>query len=155
MPRTEAQKLARKPRTEAQKLARYEHDHTDEGLKKCKISHWKQQGLVWTSEEEIDEIYARWLANERCEKKGCEYTETNWKCMDHEHLLGDFGPFRNILCHRCNVNDKTNNTSGYPNISKKMNGHSYQKTVDGITHSKWFKNKEDAIKYKIQYELNN
>ena len=62
------------------------------------------------------------------------------------------GAFRNILCDACNVNDKINNTSGYPNISKDGNGWIYKKTIRKVTGSKWFKTKEETIKYKLEIE---
>jgi hypothetical protein len=103
----------------------------------------------------MDEIYEIYLASQRCEKKGCEYTEKNWKCMDHKHLIGKYGYFRNILCHSCNLNDRVDNTSGVPNISKCGAGWAYERTINGKKHSKWFKTFEEACAYKIEYEENN
>ena len=108
-----------------------------------------------TSEEEMDEIYERYLASERCEKKGCEYTEKNKKCMDHMHLIGKYGYFRNIICNSCNLNDRVDNTSGVPNVHKSKDGWIYQKMVNGNRHRKWFKTFEEAIDYKKKYEENN
>ena len=130
-----------------------EYRESEKGKKKNTIRQWKHRGLVWTSEQEIEEIYDRWLNSEKCEKKGCEYTETNWKCMDHEHLNGKYGAFRNILCHRCNSNDNSRNTSGTPNISKSGNGWKYNKMKNRKKHQKCFKTKQEAIDYKIEYEL--
>lgn len=137
---------------EKKKETNRKYNQSDKGKKQQTTSQWKHRGLVTTSQEEMDEIYDRYIASERCEKKGCEYTETNWKDMDHEHLLNEFGAFRNILCHACNLNDNSRNTSGYPNISKSENGWRYQKIKNGINHSKYFKTKQEAIDYKIEYE---
>ena len=134
------------------KQKRKEYDESDKGKKSNMAGNWKHQGLVVTSEEELDEIYDRYLASERCEKCNKKYTEKNRKCMDHEHLNGKFGAFRNILCNACNLNDKSSNTSGTPNISKYVNGWVYKKTTNKIKHQKYFKTKEEAIDYKIQYE---
>jgi hypothetical protein len=127
----------------------YESEH---GKKIHTINGWKQLGLVWTTEEEIEEIYERYLSSEKCEKKGCEYTETNWKCMDHMHLNGKYGYFRNIICNSCNVNDNSNNTSGTPNINKNSTGWAYERVKNGNRHFKWFKTFEEACAYKIEYE---
>lgn len=136
------------------KKLRKEYNKSEKGKKINTIKNWKRLGLVWTSEEEKDEIYDRYLASEKCERKGCEYTEKNWKCMDHEHLLGDFGQFRNILCNSCNSNEKSNNTSGVPNVSEKKDGWEYKKMVNGKRHTKYFKTFEEACDYKIDYEEN-
>jgi len=143
------------PQTEAQKIAQKKYNQSEKGKKKNTINGWKHLGLVWTSKEEIDEIYSRYLASERCEKCNKKYTKKNVKDMDHEHLNGKYGAFRNIICHRCNVNDNSNNTSGTPNVYKHPNGWQYDRTINGNRHRKWFKTKEEAIAYKIEYEENN
>jgi len=141
--------------SDKKKIAEKKYNQSEKGKKTNTINGWKHLGLVWTSEEEVDEIYERYLASERCEKKGCKYTEKNWKCMDHEHINGKFGPFRNIICNSCNVNDKVTNTSGTPNVNKNGTGWIYEKMVGGKRYWKWFKTKEEAIAYKIEYEENN
>ena len=75
--------------------------------------------------------------------------------MDHEHLNGKFGAFRNYLCHDCNCNDNSRNTSGTPNVSKNGNYWSYERKKNKIRHRKKFKTKEEAIDYKIKYESSN
>ena len=122
-----------------------------------KICIWKRLGLVMDTYEDYATIFYHWLVSTNCEKCNCEYTEKNFKCMDHEHLNGKYGPYRNILCNRCNVNDMTTNTSGTPNISyhirkKKWD---YKIQINGKKHRKTFNTKEDAIKYKIEYEKEN
>jgi len=129
-----------------------EYNQSEIGKKKHTVNQWKHIGLVTTSQEEMDEIYERYIASERCEKKGCEYTKKNRKEMDHEHLNGKYGAFRNILCHRCNSNDNSRNTSGTPNISKSKWGWKYNKMKNGKKHQKCFKTKQEAIDYKIEYE---
>jgi len=129
-----------------------EYRESEKGKKSLKIGDWKHRGLVWTSKEEIDEIYNRYLASERCEKCKKEYTETNYKCMDHEHLNGKYGAFRNVLCQRCNSNDQVNNTSGTPNIYKFKDYWKYQRVKNKKEHIKYFKTKQEAIDYKIEYE---
>jgi len=137
------------------KEKRKEYRQTPQGKKLNKISSWKTYGLLWDNQEEIDKIYERYLTSKRCEKCDEEYTETNWKCMDHCH---NTGKFRNILCHRCNINTDrqihSNNSSGvsnvqWNNIRKRW---MYVKTINKKTHTKTFINKEDAILYKKEYE---
>ena len=72
--------------------------------------------------------------------------------MDHEHLNGKYGAFRNILCHACNSNDNSSNTSGTPNVHKHNNVWRYSATKNKIKHRKCFKTKQEAIDYKIFYE---
>ena len=130
-----------------------EYNQSQKGKKSTTISSWKQQGLLCSSKEEYEQIYSRWLNSKKCEKKGCEYEEDNVKCMDHDHKTG---LFRNILCQRCNSNDREDNTSGTPNVSywKSKDDWVYRKTFKKKTHTKYFKTKEEAIVYKIAYESN-
>jgi hypothetical protein len=131
-----------------------ELSQTPKGKMNIKISRWKTMGLVCASIEEYEKIYKRWLNSTSCERKGCKYTKENFKCMDHEHHLGKYGPFRNILCNRCNVNDKVTNTSGTPNVryNEGKDRWKYEKMINKITHTKSFKNKDDAIQYKYVFE---
>ena len=130
-----------------------EYNQSQKGKKSSKICNWKQRGLLCNSDEEYEQIYSRWLNSEKCEKKGCKYEEDNIKHMDHDHSTG---LFRNILCHRCNSNDNSSNTSGTPNVfyHKQSNAWFYQKMFKKKTHRKYFKKKEEAIAYKIAYESN-
>tara|TARA_R110001599_G_scaffold5223_3_gene26277 strand:+ start:239 stop:616 length:378 start_codon:yes stop_codon:yes gene_type:complete len=109
------------------------------------ITNWVKQGLI---SNDYREVYDRWAGSFECEKCRHDYSYYK-KCMDHCHITG---AFRNILCDACNVNDKINNTSGYPNISKDGNGWIYKKTIRKVTGSKWFKTKEETIKYKLEIE---
>ena len=71
--------------------------------------------------------------------------------MDHCHKTGEF---RNILCHKCNVNDNCRNKTGYPNISYHK-GHNlwvYNRKLKKLKHRKSFKTKYEAIIYKWLYE---
>tara|TARA_R110000803_G_scaffold27298_1_gene63923 strand:+ start:508 stop:984 length:477 start_codon:yes stop_codon:yes gene_type:complete len=148
------------PKTEAQKLARREYnkwyDQTETGKKSIKISKWKSSGLIWTTQEEIDEIYSRYLESKYCEIFKCskEYTTNNKKCMDHEHRNGKYGPFRNVLCNSCNSKMKDNNKSGINGISwnKIYKGWRYKIEIKGKIHRKFSKNKACLIQYKEEYE---
>tara|TARA_R110002167_G_C12442193_1_gene630948 strand:- start:215 stop:637 length:423 start_codon:yes stop_codon:yes gene_type:complete len=111
------------------------------------INNWKYQGLICN---DYQSIYKKWKESKNCENCGHDYSYYK-KCMDHCH---ETGKFRNILCHACNVNDRSNNTSGYPNINfnKRANKWIYEKKVKKAKHFKRFKTKYEAIIYKWLYE---
>ena len=85
---------------------------------------WKRHGLLWSSEEEFEEIYQRVIDSSHCELCEKPYKSTRDRQMDHKHCIDDkWGWFRNVICHSCNLlrSDKkifANNTSGYIGISK-------------------------------------
>ena len=151
--RKEYYKNYRENNKEKIKIKKREYNQSEKGKKTNTLISWKQMGLLCSSKEEYEQIYNRWLNSEKCEKKGCEYEEDNIKHMDHDHSTG---LFRNILCHRCNSNDNSSNTSGTPNIyyEKNSDGWRYGRTFKKKTHRKYFKTKEEAIAYKMSYESN-
>ena len=124
---------------------------TKKGRMVNKISIWKHNGLKVDNPEDYLTIYYHWLSSTNCEKCNKEYTEKNFKCMDHNHNTGEY---RNILCNNCNLNDRVDNKSGTPNVSwdKRRDKWRYAKVFNGKQHSKSFNTKEEAIAYKIQYE---
>ena len=130
------------------------YSKTPEGKKSGRIAHWKQRGL---HVDDYNELYKKYLEATHCEKCGVEFVDGKrnrlTKCADHDHNL-QFNNFRSFLCHQCNVNDNSSNTSGTPNVNyDKHNGlWRYAKTVNKKTHSKWFKTKYEAIDYKKDYE---
>ena len=122
---------------------------------RTKKNIWKYRGLLWDTQEEIDEIYERYLNSERCEKKGCEYTKKNWKCMDHEHKNGKYGKFRGILCNACNLNtDRQDNICGVSNVHWNNSDKKwvYTKMINGKRHIKRFPYFIQAVIYKKEYE---
>ena len=126
---------------------------TPKGKKTNKISSWKYAGLIWETEEEIDEIYNRYLESKYCEIFKCskEYTTDNKKCMDHCHATHKF---RNILCNSCNAKINSANKSGIPNISwdKHRNRWQYQIKINGKKHYKSSRDEDWLIEYKKDYE---
>tara|TARA_R110002167_G_scaffold88809_2_gene239451 strand:+ start:4719 stop:5192 length:474 start_codon:yes stop_codon:yes gene_type:complete len=139
-----------------EKLSKYnkEYSTTEIGKMNKKIGNWKSLGLICKDKEEYIIIYKRWLDSKKCEEPKCnkEYTETNWKCMDHNH---DTGLFRNIICHSCNCKRRTKkNLSGVPNIiwNEKKKGWTYQIKINGKNHSKYSKRLEWLKYYKEDYE---
>lgn len=118
--------------------------------KYTRITKWKSKGLIC---DDYDAIYERWLKSEKCEKKGCEYTPKNKKCMDHDH---ETGLFRNILCNRCNTQLpkqglKRNNIYYRPNKNLK---YEYKKKINYKSYSKSFNTYEEALAYKEEFEKN-
>ena len=130
------------------------YQQTPEGRKKGRISNWKRQGIIV---DDYDALYERFMSTTHCEKcsvlltSGVPRTRTT-KCIDHDHDITDRENVRGILCHACNVNDKCTNTSGVPNVCLDRRSWRYEKTVNGVKHIKYFKSKEDAIRYKYEYE---
>ena len=129
-----------------------EYAQTPQGKKSKKIGSWKFMGLLWENQQEINQIYERYLNSKRCELCDVEYTETIIKNMDHSHTTGKF---RNVLCHRCNSNtDRQDNKSGVPNvfwdnIRKKW---IYCKKINKKPHRKKFPYFIQAVIYKKEYE---
>tara|TARA_R110001599_G_scaffold5223_1_gene26264 strand:+ start:82 stop:507 length:426 start_codon:yes stop_codon:yes gene_type:complete len=115
-------------------------------MKKYKIQSWKNQGLI---SNDFDSIYTRYINSTNCKKCGHDYSYYK-KCMDHCHITG---AFRNILCHSCNMNDNSKNTSGYANICKNGDYWVYNRKFKHKNHRKGFKTKSEAIIYKWLYEL--
>jgi hypothetical protein len=128
-----------------------------DNTKKTQISKWRHRGL----KDDNDMVYNRYINSTNCENPKCNVVYGNYgdgtgtcKCMDHDHTPGLENNFRNILCHRCNVNLNMNNTSGTPNIywDKKEKRWKYQRTLLGKGHKKSFNSYYETIIYKWLYE---
>jgi len=125
--------------------------------KKCqRISCWKSQGIIT---DNYDALHERFMSTTHCEKCDVELTGSNprtrtSKCVDHDHSIKDRENVRAIICNACNSNDRCDNTSGVPNVSynKGDGGWRYRKNVDRVEHVKYFKTKEEAIRYKYNFE---
>ena len=63
------------------------------------IYNWKKYGLIYDNYDELYEVYIKTMECQHCKT---EFTEKNWRCMDHDHTTG---LFRKIVCHRCNNQD--------------------------------------------------
>tara|TARA_R110002126_G_scaffold276781_1_gene422521 strand:+ start:136 stop:567 length:432 start_codon:yes stop_codon:yes gene_type:complete len=118
------------------------------------ISQWKYNGIIHDQGLKYlyDNIYFPATNCKKCNIEfGSDGVRTRKSC-DHNHSINNSHNFRAVLCNSCNVNDRVDNTSGFPNIIKSRKYWIYRKTTKGILHQKYFKSKEDAIQYKIKYE---
>ena len=116
---------------------------------------WKRHGLIWTSEEEFEEIYQRVIDSIRCELCEKPYKNSRYRHMDHAHLIDKFGWFRNVVCSSCNLlrSDKkirSDNTSGYIGISKRIDNHCKQ-GFNWVFHAE-VNGKTKAIKTSIDFD---
>ena len=132
------------------KLYKKFYRKSEQGKRMIKIYRWKQLGLKCDTTDDYDTIYYLYKNTTNCWNCKVPFSEGNTiyrKCMDHNHKTGEF---RAILCHRCNVNDRCDNTSGMPNIrfNTKYNNWSFRKTIDGKTFHKQSKDKNQVIEYK-------
>jgi hypothetical protein len=76
-----------------------EYTQTEKGKKVGRVSHWKQRGVIG----DYDELYEIYLNTNECNACKCTFTDTNKKCLDHDHETGEF---RQILCDNCNIQDR-------------------------------------------------
>ena len=125
------------------KEARKKYRASEKGKKSITISHWKNTGLIG----DYDEIYDRYISSTHCELCNQPYTDTNKKCMDHNHITKEF---RNICCNSCNVNlPKQHEEITYDRyISPHGNCWRFDKTFKGKRYRKVRKSKIDLLCYK-------
>ena len=89
-------------------------------------ARWKHTGLIWTSQEEFEEIYERVITSTNCELCNKPYKSNLDRHMDHAHHIDNkYGWFRNVVCNSCNhlrsdYKIPSDNTSGYRGISKEV-----------------------------------
>jgi len=126
-----------------------------DNLKNITIKRWKKQGL----NHDYEMVWNRLNNSTNCENPKCNVVYGKYndgtgthKCMDHDHTPGLENNFRNILCFRCNVNLRMDNTTGIPNICKTPNGWEYRRWSNGKRHTKFFKYYYDAVVYKYLFE---
>lgn len=121
--------------------------------KKVMIYEWKRNGL----KGDYDSIYNEWLNETNCQTCNVvlEGKGINKKCMEHNHMTGEF---RGIVCHNCNMKlcvKSKNNTSGHNGISyvKKKKLWKYRKMINNKTYQKMCKCKITLLTYKFCYLL--
>ena len=88
--------------------------------KKNTLRSWKHKGLI---DDNPEALYDEYIYLTNCDLCGEFYKSLRDRQMEHEHLDGKYGPFRNFTCQSCNlrksdVKIQCNNSSGYPGISK-------------------------------------
>ena len=73
---------------------------SEKGKKSVMISQWKTiLGVIY---DNFNELYEHYINTHSCDVCHYVFDEHNWRCLDHDH---ETGLFRQILCHRCNVQD--------------------------------------------------
>ena len=133
-----------------------EYAKTPARKKSKRIAKWKYQGIIV---EDWNTFYDYFLSITNCQLCKKELTTDRYpthstKCVDHDHTITDRPNVRGIICNACNVNDRSDNTSGEPNISydKRRGTWYFQKNIQGKKYSKsGFKTKEEAINYKKDF----
>ena len=116
-------------------------DQSPAGLKYRRIKNWKQMGII---SDDWDKTYDWFINTLNCENSKCnallttsKIRSSTTKCLDHDHTFIDSPNIRNVLCHQCNVNNNSTNTSGTPNVSRHpKNGWRYIRTYNGKRHRK-------------------
>ncbi len=63
--------------------------------KSSRKNNWKRRGVIGN----LDELYEKYMNTLNCEKCNLLFIETKYKCLDHNHITGEF---RFILCKNCN-----------------------------------------------------
>ena len=115
--------------------------------KYTKINTWKSSGLIG----DYEAIYNRYINTSNCDLCNVflEGKGINRKCMEHNHTTGEF---RNIVCHKCNMNKsdnkkQKNNISGYKNIlyNKTRKHWIYEKVFKGKLIKKYSKSKIEIL----------
>jgi len=88
---------------------------TEKGKEVQTISNWKIRNV---KSNDFPALYQYYKRCKNCENCGIELIEgntgSNRKCLDHNHLTGEF---RNVLCHSCNVK----RTEKIPLTKKELN----------------------------------
>ena len=84
---------------ETNKERRNQYNKTPEGKKRNLKFKWKKRGLI---HDDFESLYISYLNASNCELCDVvfEGNGKHMKCMDHDHITGQF---RNFLCKSCNL----------------------------------------------------
>jgi len=137
------EKEYRKKYYEKNKEKRKEYYKTPKGKKSMIIGSWKSNGLKIN--DDIDEIYERYINSIKCELCGLTYTDKNVRCMDHDHHTG---LFRNVICKKCNCSSKLKTNQNKNIHLTKFGTWKCRIIVNKINYDKTFKTKSEAIKFR-------
>ena len=144
------------PKTKEEiRLQRKAQRQTPQGKKTSRKAKWKEQGIIIKN---FDEFYEMYLSTTHCQICQKELTidkkiTHSTKCVDHNHNINDRENVRYICCTACNANDRTDNTSGIPNIHFTNNYWIFNKIIKGVRfQSPPFKTKQEAINYKVNFD---
>ena len=121
-----------------------EYRKTSTGVKANRIFQWKSKGLK-INDNDLDELYERYINSNECELCGTTYTDTNKRCLDHDHHTG---LFRNVVCHKCNSSSKLLAKKNKNIHETKYGTFRCRIRVNGIHYYKTFKTKNEAIKFR-------
>lgn len=126
---------------------------TPNGKKRCVISCWKHQGLTG----DYDSIYDRYINTTHCDKCKCllQGKGIDKKCMDHNHITGEF---RMVCCQNCNMKTQgkqKNNPNSSVGISwnKQYQKWVYRKQTNGKVFYKRHSNLNELLWLKFVYLL--
>jgi len=118
------------------------------------IYDWKRRGLIC---DDYNTLYETYVKTTECQHCQTEFTEKNWRCMDHDHATG---LFRKIVCNRCNNQDiYIRYPNGFTEQDRKERDKEYRRTnKDTIKeHNKEYlqANKERIKEQKKEYYQKN
>ena len=124
-------------------------------------ARWKWKGLVFENDLAFSIVYKRYIYARKCELCNKPFTKSLDRQMEHRHLNGIFGPFRNIVCNKCNTRKadrklQSDNTSGYKGISwhKGNNRWVFQAHVIGkLKYIKGSTDREELIAFATQWKI--
>ena len=133
-----------------------EYAKTPAGKKSRRIASWKRQGIIVEDWDKFHELFLSVTNCQICQKELTEdrYTTHSTRAPHHDHNILDKPNVIAICCQACNANDRSDNTSGEPNIYyiKSTDNWCFQKKFQGKQYYKGgFKTKEEAINYKKDF----
>lgn len=64
-----------------------------------KTYDWKRRGLIIDNDDDLFGLFIFYQAIENCEQCGILFKSKSDKCLDHNHLTGQF---RDVICRSCN-----------------------------------------------------